>query len=191
MPLLQTPALIRFASLRPSQWRNHGGSTTQMVLAGDDGNAFDWRLSLAEIHRAGAFSPFPGTARTLTVVHGQGLTLMVDGREHRLERNRPFHFSGDASADASLPLGPVRALNVMTRQGAVRAEVTVVELVQGLVHRLSADQVAVLVSGHALVAVRGATTELSLYDTIRGDRQAGLSVHGSGRLVLVSLQGRR
>ena len=186
MAQLKTPALIRFASLPTSRWRNDGGSTTQMVIAGDD-SAFDWRLSLAEIDQAGAFSRFPDTTRTLTVIHGQGLTLTVDGTEHRLEQHRPFHFSGDASADAALPFGPVRALNVITRHGADHAHVTVLELVEGLVHRLSADQIAVLVSGHAHVADGEATTALRPYDTLRGAHQEGLSIHGTGFLALVSL----
>lgn len=188
MAPLQAPALVRFASLRPSRWRNGGGSTTEIAVSGDDGDTFDWRLSLAEIKQPGTFSLFPGTARTLTVVQGQRLTLMVDGTEHRLERHRPFHFSGNASTDAGLPLGPVRALNVMTRHGVVRAHVTVLELIDGLVHRLSASQVGVVISGHALVKDGEATTELLAYDTVRGDRQEGLSVQGLGFLALISLE---
>lgn len=184
---LQTPAIIRFASLPTSRWRNDGGSTTQMIVAGDD-SAFDWRLSLAEIDRAGTFSTFPGTARVLTVVQGQGLILTIDGTEHRLEQHQPFHFSGHASTEAALPSGPVRALNVMTRQGAVRAEVAVLELVEGLGHQLTADQIAVLVSGHAVVADGGATTQLSMYDTLWGVRQEGLSIHGRGFLALISFE---
>jgi uncharacterized protein len=188
MAQLQAPALVRFVSLRPSRWRNGGGSTTEMVISGNDGDTFDWRLSLAEIEQPGTFSPFPGTARTLTVVHGQRLTLMVDGKEHQLERHRPFSFSGDASTDAVLPLGPVRALNVITRHGAVRAHFTVLELIDGLVHRLSANQLAVVLSGHALVKDGEATAELLAYDTVRGDRQEGLDVEGLGFLALVSIE---
>lgn len=188
MTQLHTPALIRFTSLRASRWRNDGGSTTEMVVSGDNGKAFDWRLSLADIEQAGAFSRFPGTARSLTVVQGQRLTLLIDGTEHRLERHRPFHFPGNASTDAALPLGPVRALNVITRHGAVQAHVTILELIEGLVHQLSADQVAVLLSGHAFIADGGATAELLAYDTVRGDRHEGLQVHGQGFLAVVSIE---
>ena len=111
--------IIRAAALKEQRWRN-GGGVTRELAAGDVGTDGlpGWRLSLADISSDGSFSEYPGVDRIFTIVDGDVAFLTVDGSQHRMERYRPFRFDGGSSADCSLPTGPCRALNVMTRRGA-------------------------------------------------------------------------
>src|SRR5215218_11095069 len=111
--------IIRFASLKPEPWRNGGGVTRQLASQSGAGSAqdgsLDWRVSIADVSKAGDFSPFPGMERVLTVVEGELLLLIVDGAEHPLEKYRPFRFAGGAATSGKLPTGDIRNLNVITR----------------------------------------------------------------------------
>jgi environmental stress-induced protein Ves len=122
--------IIRFADLKAEPWRNGGGVTRQIASrptpasAIPDGAAdggWDWRVSIADVTKAGHFSPFPGMERLLTVIEGELLLLNVDGSEHPVEKYRPFRFAGGATTSGKLPTGDIRNLNVITRTGAFRA----------------------------------------------------------------------
>ncbi|MFJ6385308.1 HutD family protein [Kitasatospora sp. NPDC092039] len=115
------------ASTRPATaWLNGGGVTREVAgfPAGAGLDAFDWRVSLADVASAGPFSPFPGIDRVITLVEGAGMALTVDGAERLVDAPfRPFAFSGDASTDCRLLAGPAVDFNVMTRRGRVEATV--------------------------------------------------------------------
>ncbi|MDH6710216.1 environmental stress-induced protein Ves [Kitasatospora sp. MAA19] len=117
------------ADERPATtWLNGGGVTREVAgfPTGAGLDAFDWRVSLADVASAGPFSPFPGVDRVITLVEGPGMTLTVDGAEHLVDMPfRPFAFPGDAATDCRLPAGPVVDFNVMTRRGRVGATVDV------------------------------------------------------------------
>jgi len=115
--------VVRRSEVAPQPWTN-GGGTTRELLRADDGS---WRVSLADIDKDGPFSAFPGRRRLLTVVDGIVLTLVVDGVEQLVEPRRPFAFEGGAEVSASVPEGPVRALNVIVDPAVVAPHVTVLQ----------------------------------------------------------------
>ncbi|WP_405744483.1 HutD family protein [Streptomyces sp. NBC_01525] len=121
--------VLRAAERVAAPWSN-GGGVTREIAAHPDGagwDAFDWRVSLADVTRDGPYSPLPGIRRVLTVVDGAGLHLTVDGTTHPpLPRHTPFAFPGAAATDCRLVDGPVVNLNVMVREGRADAEVAVV-----------------------------------------------------------------
>ena len=141
------PTVIHSAGVVPEPWANGGGVTRELLRADDSA----WRVSLADIDRNGPFSSLPGSRRLLTVVHGTVLRLVVDGVESVVEPGRPFAFDGGAEVFASLPEGPVRALNVIVAGGAVEPFVTVLELGRSSVLPLAGDQAALVTQGHAVV----------------------------------------
>jgi environmental stress-induced protein Ves len=107
-----------------SPWKNGGGVTREVASSPSGTGDFDWRISLADVASGGPFSVFEGIDRVITVVQGEGMALTVDGVETVVaERFRPFHFSGDARTDCRLLGGPLVDFNVMTRRGAVSADV--------------------------------------------------------------------
>ena len=135
--------VVRSADVRPEPWANGGGTTRVLARADDDA----WRISLADVERAGPFSLLAGRRRLLTVVEGPVLDLEVDGEAHVVEPQRPFSFPGDASTVASVPEGPVRVLNVVVDPALVRPFVTVLELGRGTALPLADDQAAYVLTG--------------------------------------------
>lgn len=137
------PSVVRSDDVAPQPWAN-GGGTTRELLRSDDGA---WRISLADVDSDGPFSAFPGLHRLLTVVAGAVLGLDVDGETHVVEPQRPFAFSGDATVVATVPEGPVRALNVVVDPLVVAPFVTVLELGRTSSLPLAGDQAAYVLKG--------------------------------------------
>jgi environmental stress-induced protein Ves len=190
--------IIRFADLKPEPWRNGGGVTRQIAghpgtasgpggVSGHDGG-WDWRVSIAEVSKAGDFSPFPGMERVLTVVEGELLLLTVDGAEHPLEKYRAFRFSGEASTTCALPTGDVRNLNVITRAGKYKGFTSIIELSKKRAHPLFAGQLGVLLQGQATAADETpGPAALDRYDAVVGSDSGSPEILGRGFLAVVSI----
>ncbi|SEB62231.1 HutD/Ves family protein [Arthrobacter woluwensis] len=192
--------IIRFSSIRPEPWRNGGGVTREIARhpreASPDG-AWDWRVSIAEVGKAGDFSAFPGMERVISVIDGELLVLTVDGEEHAMERYRPFRFSGDAATSSALPTGDIRDLNVIARRGAFKGYLSILELSKKRAHPVFEGQLAILLEGKASVAdgagdsagegSGGEPVELGRYDAVVGSDEASPELLGRGFVAIVSL----
>jgi environmental stress-induced protein Ves len=114
--------IIRHADCRPMPWKNGGGVTTEIMAwppaAGLD--AFDWRISMAQVASGGPFSVFAGIDRTLTVLAGTMRLAAGDAEPVVLSPlSQPYAFPGDVDTEARLIDGPVLDFNVMTRRGRI------------------------------------------------------------------------
>ena len=203
--------IIRYAELRAEPWRNKGGVTRELAshpkAASSQDGAWDWRVSIAEVSKAGQFSPFPGMDRVLTVVDGELLLLTVDGAEHPLEKYRPFRFSGDAEAAGALPTGDIRGLNVITRNGAFKGYTSIIELSKKRAHPVFEGQLGILLQGQATVSpgnagggdssgddeaaeaapAPGGPETLDRYDAVVGSDSGTPEILGRGFLAVVSI----
>ncbi len=197
--------IIRFAEVRTEPWRNGGGVTRELAshpkAASAQDGAWDWRVSIADISKAGDFSVFPGMERVLTVIDGELLLLTVDGAEHPLEKYRPFRFSGEASTHGALPTGDIRDLNVITRTGSFKGYTSIIELSKKRAHPVFEGQLAVLLQGQATVSPGAAeepeggeppapATEqqaLNRYDAVVGSDTQSPEILGRGFLAVVSI----
>ena len=113
-------------------WKN-GGGVTRDVCAWPPGagvEAFDWRISIADVDSDGPFSLFPDVDRILTILSGNGLHLMQNGgiEEGRdavtlTSMSTPYAFSGDAATMGILISGSIRDLNVMVKRNIYVATV--------------------------------------------------------------------
>lgn len=159
--------IIEFASLPVQPWRNGGGVTREIALGGTASETA-WRLSIADVTAAGAFSAFPGMERTFTVIEGDVVELTVDGIARRLERFRPFRFDGGSTTSCALLTGACRALNVMTRKDSFSAGVLIAELSKKQPLALQPDQFLVLLQGQAQVLGGPAARTLAPFDTVAG-----------------------
>ena len=111
-----TPQLMRLEDAPAQRWRNGGGSTREL-LAWPSTQAWQLRLSVADINADGPFSVFDGVQRWFVVLQGAGAMLTVDGQDHRQRRaDGPLHFDGAARTHCRLLDGPTRDLNLMLRQ---------------------------------------------------------------------------
>jgi environmental stress-induced protein Ves len=107
-------------------WRN-GGGTTRELLAWPHSGEWHARVSVAEVAASGPFSSYPGVARWFAVLSGEGVKLLVDGREHRLDRaSQPFSFDGASDTQCELRGGATEDFNLM-----LRGREGVLERVQG------------------------------------------------------------
>ncbi len=120
--------IVRHRDLVLTPWKNGGGTTAEVAVdpPGARLDGFEWRISMADVAAAGPFSTFPGVDRTLVLIEGEALDVEVAGITHRLDATVPaLTFPGEARTTASLPSGPIRDFNVMTRRGRFSHQVRV------------------------------------------------------------------
>ena len=99
-------------------WRNGLGVQYEIICDGTLPDDWTWRLSTADITQDVPFSSFPGVTREFCVADGNGVVLNVNGVDHRCEPGSVTTFRGDDVVLATLIDGPMRALNLMVRDGS-------------------------------------------------------------------------
>lgn len=160
--------LIRWSDRVASPWRNGGGVTREIATHPAGAPDFDWRMSVADVSAPGPFSAYPGIDRVITLLEGAAMDLTVGADRVRLTPLQPYAFAGEAAVDCTLPDGPTRDFNVMTRRGRVSAEVRVRRL-DDTVELPAADGLWLLVcvSAALRVDINGERHVLGRYDTLR------------------------
>ena len=155
---------------RRMPWKNGGGETIEMIVSpeGASFEDFDWRISMAHVAAPGPFSMFAGIDRTLSVIAGDGLSLVFDDRTVTLDRaSAPFRFAGDALVKGDLVDGAIDDLNVMTRRGRYDHRVTRHRLVSLTTLQWVGDVGVVVAIGDAVdVRVADETRMLAAMDAL-------------------------
>lgn len=120
--------VLRDADRIAQPWKNGGGMTREVATwpPGSDLENFDWRVSIAEVREAGAFSHFENIDRTLMILRGRLRLVIAEYDVELSPGSAPFIFPGDAPCFGTPVDGPVTDLNVMTRRGRTTACVTIV-----------------------------------------------------------------
>ena len=189
-------SLRKTSDYRRVRWKNDGGWTTEIAREpADSADDFRWRVSIADIESDGPFSTFPGVARELMLLSGNGIELDIDDAPPRrlTERFQRVRFDGETRVSCRLLAGPTRDFNVMTRRDAARAEVMARPLVGPMVLFAETDVVwlAHVFSGNAEVRADDERATLDIGDTLRVDfATRGASrviIEGAGEIVLVKL----
>lgn len=107
------------AGAAPQPWRNGGGVTRELLAWPPQTTDWALRISVAQIDRDGPFSSFAGVERWFAVVHGAGVRLHLDGRDHTVTpRSEPLRFDGAAAPGCTLIDGATVDLNLMLRRDA-------------------------------------------------------------------------
>lgn len=118
---------LRQEDFQRMPWKDGGGETLQIAIGPADATLddFDWRVSSARVASSGPFSAFPGVDRSLAVIDGGPLRLLVAGGGDPGHTSQitltpdsaPFSFAGEWPVHAELPGdGCVVDLNIMTRR---------------------------------------------------------------------------
>lgn len=160
---------MSWAEVKAVPWKNGGGTTGRLAVApaGAGFADLDWSVSVAGIAGDGPFSDFAGLDRVLMLVAGSELILDVQGMPHRLDLFGTLAFPGEAAAACRVPSGPVRALNLMTRQGRATGAMRAVEVAGGHSVTVGRLETVVLVAltaglvldGHGALAALDAVVE--------------------------------
>ncbi|CAN5160198.1 hypothetical protein BH09PSE1_BH09PSE1_26980 [soil metagenome] len=177
------PAADRVAT----PWKN-GGGVTREIAASPSGaglDDFDWRVSMAEVREAGAFSLFPDVDRVLTVLEGTlGLTFAGEKPTFLDPTSEPFAFPGDRPCHGLPVVGSVLDLNVMCRHSRFHSRV---DRVADATWRPSGEA-AILIALEPLAV--GAET-LNRFDALLFtaiDPAEAPPLHVGGRAIVVSLK---
>ena len=176
--------LLATSERRAVPWKN-GGGVTREIAAWPQGatlDAFDWRISMAEVEAAGPFSRFDGVDRILTVLSGELDLRLGDAPVVTLTPgSQPFAFAGDRDCHGAPRGRGVTDLNVMVRRGVVRAEVRRVAGADPLAVRGEALLVLALEPG--MIGGVG----LARYDGLIADGAETLAPRGSVPLLAIDL----
>lgn len=116
--------IIRFADATTMPWLGGGGITHELARHPAEGD-FGWRLSVAEVQQDGSFSCLDGVDRVI-VLCSPGRMVLHTPDPHPLQRFSPYAFDGGTAIDCTVPDGPTRDFNVMTRRGVYVADVATV-----------------------------------------------------------------
>lgn len=184
--------ILRAADHRVMPWKNGRGATTELAIspAGAGLDAFDWRVSMADVVEDGPFSLFAGIDRSLAIIAGDGLLLGIEERPGaRLTcASAPLAFPADIPVHGRLIGGPVRDLNVMSRRGVVQHRLGRVETAGP--YEVAAPELATLIvsrsAGLGIVCERE-RAELGIDDAVLLDAAAQLTPSGPSEFYLVEL----
>jgi environmental stress-induced protein Ves len=188
--------LLHASGYRRVRWKNDGGWTTEIAREPDDpARDFAWRVSIADIESDGPFSSFPGVARELMLLAGNGIELDIDDAPplRLTERFQRVRFEGESRVECRLLAGPTRDFNVMTGRDAARAEVMGRPLVGSMVLFPESGVVwlAHLVSGSAEARTDAGAVGIAIGDTLRIDFASRddkrVVIEGGGEIVLVKI----
>jgi environmental stress-induced protein Ves len=178
--------ILRAQEHRRMRWKNGLGETVEIAVFPEGGSldAFDWRVSMAQVAADGPFSAFLGVDRTLCVLEGEGVTLAIAGRpEIRLTRaSEPFAFPADADTMCRLTKGAITDLNVMTRRGRFRHRVRRL-VIEGEVALHSEAEATLLLSRADGLAVEagGESARLDKDDALLSNGPVELTLASRGR----------
>jgi len=166
--------IVQRASERAAvPWRNGLGVQYEIICNGSLPDDWTWRLSTADITQDVPFSVFPNVDREFCVADGNGVTLNINGVDHRCEPGSVTTFRGDDLVFATLIDGPVRALNLMVRDGSTARPLQIARVGQHAVQ----CQVIVAIMGSASVEVANQVVELGLLDAIIDLEEMNAVVH--------------
>lgn len=128
MPMDSTLQLIASKDLPSTSWKNGGGSTREIAVFPSNASFDDfvWRVSLAEVEQAGAFSSFSGIDRQIVLTLGQNMILHNRSTQHSetLHPFKAYAFAGEDIIDCELPTGPTSDFNLMVRRDQATGSVS-------------------------------------------------------------------
>jgi environmental stress-induced protein Ves len=185
--------LIPANEYRRERWKNGLGWTREVLRWPPAAEDWDWRVSIAEVDKAGPFSAFPGVQRELVLLSGEGMRLdFEDGESVELLPPHGRHrFDGTRALQAELVAGPTQDFNLMWRPDRVDATLLHRPLVGSMLFfaEPGVRWAAYLLSGRALVKDQLLPVVMEQGDTCLLEPAAGdhhrLIIEGGGELLLV------
>ena len=186
--------VLRAAARAAVAWKNGGGVTHEVAVhpAGSDFDAFDWRVSIAQVHAAGPFSSLPGVDRRLAVLEGT-LSIVIGGQGGaRLSPEaEPLNFAGEDTVHAHPVGGPVTDLNVMSRRGKFSSSLALHRTQHATALAGGAASVLVVALTDLVLKAPTMTWRLSRLDAVRieGNSLCEIQPQGNqGRFYVARLQ---
>ena len=193
---MEQARVIPAASYRRERWRNGAGWTRQVHAqpSASAGDAWDWRISIAEIEADAAFSGFPGVERILVLLQGEGLRLRFDDGEVQtlLPPYQRLRFAGERGVRGELVDGATTDFNLMWRRGTIDAELWHRPLVGSMAIFADAGStwIAYMLAGQAQFDDACGLPSLMTGDTAilpGGNSRSRYLLDGAGELLVIRL----
>ena len=162
----------RAVNRTPVPWKNGLGVQYEITCDGSLPDDWTWRLSTADITQDVPFSSFLGVTREFCVADGNGVVLNINGVDHRCEPGSVTTFRGEDVVFATLIDGPMRALNLMVRDGSTARPLRITRVGQHIVQ----CQAIVAIMGPALVVVDGDRIAMQNLDALIFDSPITIQV---------------
>jgi environmental stress-induced protein Ves len=167
--------ILRAAERVATPWKNGGGVTREVAVwpPGAGLDAFDWRVSIAEVNSAGPFSHFPGIDRILAILEGRMALDFADSRVELDAYSPPLAFPGDVSCSGTPIGGEVTDLNVMARRGRCAARVE-----RAKIGRTAGARTLIVALSAPAIRIGAQTQSLDRHDTAMIDGDVSFSLDG-------------
>lgn len=118
---------IPASDLCATPWKNGVGNTKEVFSYPPQSHFenFSWRISIAAVEQAGAFSQFAGIDRHIVLIEGQSMVLHLRNSKctQTLTPFQPFAFAGEEQINCELPTGPTFDFNLMVRRSEGQGKV--------------------------------------------------------------------
>jgi environmental stress-induced protein Ves len=126
--------IFRKSSFVATPWKNGGGITHEAIRVPPGTGPFLWRVSIAHIEAAGAFSDFAGYQRKMLLLRGAGVALSFSNGERRVLRRigELAEFDGALSTSCELLDGACVDLNLIVANSVGAVPVRVENLIAPL-----------------------------------------------------------
>jgi uncharacterized protein len=172
--------MLPAADRRTVPWKNGGGLTREIAAhpPGSDLDSFDWRLSIAEVRTAGAFSSFPGIDRHMALLAGRlSLSIAAAAPVVLSAESAPLSFAGDVAVHAEPLAGTVTDLNLMVRRERARGRLVRCVVAGSQRLALSATSTVVIALTELTVSTAAGRARLAAQDAVRLDGVAACELH--------------
>jgi environmental stress-induced protein Ves len=187
--------LIPATEYRRERWKNGLGWTREVLRWPLDSEQWDWRISIAEVDKGGAFSSFPGVDRELVLLSGEGMRLNFgDGESVELHPPHDRHrFAGERALEAELLSGPTQDFNLMWRRDRIAAKLWHRPLVGPMVIFVEPlhTWAVYLIAGQARFADDSPLSDMSAGDTAildGGHARRRFVLDGGGQVLVIQTQ---
>ena len=184
--------LIPAHEYRRLRWKNQLGWTRE-IHAEPQADAWRWRISIAEIDGAAAFSTFPDVERELVLLRGDGLRLGFDDGQtvELLPPHQRLRFDG-ARGVSGEPQGHCEVFNLMWRRDRVEAQLWHRPLAGAMLSFVDPGSTWVVhvLGGHARIDGGGTAATLASGDTAllgSGGARTRHVIEGGGEVLLVRI----
>ena len=173
--------LLRARDRAATPWKNGGGITHEVAAfpPGSDFASFLWRVSVAQVTKAGPFSELAQIERLFAVLEGC-IRLEFAGRTMDLDAGSdPIGFSGESACLATPLRGPVSDLNLMLRRGKASATMKRVSAPM----RSETPTTIVVAPRAQSLCIDGRQIALARFDAVRLDAPCDIGI-GDDALVI-------
>lgn len=157
--------IVRYEQTVSTRWKNGLGEARQVASWPGNSEAFEWQISIAQMTGKLPFSEYPGVARSLCIIDGDGLLITSPSRSITLTKDSdPLHFPGEEKI-VGTTTGSVEMVdfNVMTKRGVLEHQTRRLEISRDVQVHVAKD-VLVLFSQKGTLEISCGGTSIEIHE---------------------------